>query len=221
MRTPLLPTFCAALILMSALACSWSDEQEEILDVTYEEDFDTDIPINADALCPAGTDCSATSAPAPVDTELQPIDVSVDIDIVEQTGQQKLADYAGKFKSIQVTKIEYEAVENNLSFDLPAFTLYTGPVGTEETDAAGTYALATIPVIPAGVSAKGEGVVNAANVQEVSALIQSLRLALLAKATPVVKQGQPLPPTGKTTLKIVVYVKFVANPADIARKVSQ
>lgn len=221
MHTNTLSIISAALIITSMLACSWSDEQEEALDVTYQEDFDTDIPINANALCPAGTDCASTSAPAPVDTELQPIDVNFDIDIVEQTGQQKLADYAGKFKSIQVTKIEYEAVENSLTFDLPAFTLYTGPVGTEKTDAEGTYALATIPIIPAGVSAKGEAVVNVENVDDISALIQSLRIAMLAQATPVVKQGQPLPPTGETTVKVVIYVKFVANPADIARKVSQ
>ena len=221
MRTSLFSTLTAGVVVASMLGCFWTEEQEEVLDVTYEEDFDTEIPVDANALCPAGTDCQAASTPAPAETQLQPIDVNFDIDIVEQTGQPKLADYAGKFKSIQVTKIEYEAEQNSLTFDLPAFTLYTGPVGTEEVDAPGTYALATIPVIPAGVSAKGEAAVNTTNVQEISQLIQSLQVALLAQASPVVKQGEPLPPTGSTTIKVVVYVKFVANPADIARKVSQ
>lgn len=205
--------------LVTVLACGWFDDvEEETFDVTYEENFDTDVPIDAGALCPAETDCSSAAVPSPVERELKPIEFNFDVDIVMQTMKPELADYAGKFKSIEITKITYEPQNNDLTMDIPPLTLYVGPVGSDKVDANGVFELATLPEIPAGSSMTGNATINTKNTADISALIQSLQVALLAKATPKVKMGQQFPPSGKTDLKITVFIKLVANPADIARK---
>ena len=204
-----LAVFLAAPLLICSLACGLADE--EALDITYTEAFDFDVPISANDLCDS---CSDVEGPAPAAVELQPIDIAVDIDIVESTGQPELAEYADRFKSVNITKIEYEAVDNDLTFDIPALTIYLGPKGSETVEDEGVLEMATIPAISAGDSATGNAVINTDNADTVSDYIKSLKTAALARATPTIKEGQTLPPSGDTTLKLTIYVTLVANPAD-------
>lgn len=206
--------------LLSILACGWfgEDLQEDALDVTYTADFDFDLPLDANALCPTGLDCSEAAVPAPVDRELMPIEINVDLDIVEQTMKPELADYAGKFKRIQISKITYEATNNDLTFDVPPLNLYIGPVGAEKPTDEGVIALATTPVVVKMTNGQLEATINEANRDQISALIQSLQVSAVAQATPVVKKGEQFPPSGKVDLKVTIFVTLVANPADAIRK---
>ena len=209
-----------SLTVVGLIACGWFGEsiQEDDLDVTYTVDFDFDLPVDANVLCPAGADCSAAAIPAPADRELSPIEVNVDLDIVQETGEPKLADYAGKFKRIQISRITYEATGNSLTFDVPPMTLYLGPVGAKKPTEMGVLELATTPTVAKGTNGVQNATINEMNRDKLSALIQSLSVGAIAQATPVVKQGEPFPPSGKVDIKVTIYVTFVANPADAIRK---
>lgn len=199
---------------VTTLACGWFTEEDAT--VEYTEDFSFDLPIDADQLCPEGADCSQNTIPAPEERELDPIELDINIDIVERTGRQELAQYSGSFRSVNVTKIEYTAADNDLSFDVPPITLYLGPTSATSRDDEGVVEMATIPSIPAGTDEEGEADINEANAAELSALIQSLETTAVGYAQPVVKQGQDFPPNGSLDLTVTVYVTFVANPLDAA-----
>ena len=98
-----------------------------------------DFPaFDADALCPSTNEaCNQEPVASPESRELEPIDINIDINVADATGVSELSQYAGKFESITVSKIEYEVSPNTLTFDLPELTLYLAPAGTESiTDAA-------------------------------------------------------------------------------------
>lgn len=202
----------ASLLVISACGFFTQDD----LDVEYTEDFSVTLPaIDSAALCPAGQDCTSAAQPVQMDRPLTPIELDVEIDIVEKTGRSELADYAGKFKSVNITKIEYAVKDNTLTFDIPEAGVFLAPAGVKTTTDPGAIRMATIPETIAMTSVDaGLAEINEANAAQLSALIQSLQVTALVQAEPVVKMGQPFPPSGKATLSLTVYVTFTANPAD-------
>lgn len=208
-----------ALLAIPFAGCGLFDEDrlEEALNITYTEDFEIELPIDANALCPAGADCMGEVVESPQNRPLQPIEIAVDLDIVSLTGNAELAQYAGKFRSVGITRIAYAAPNNTLTFDLPPINLYVGPLGTKKGNASGAVKIATIPAIPAKMAASGDAMIDEANKVPASDLVKSLQTALVTDAAPEVKRGQPFPPSGANNLKLTVYVTFTANPADAVK----
>lgn len=197
-----------------ALACGLLDDDDT--NVTFDEDIPFSFDINANELCPQDNpdvNCDA-EGDAPTDVELDPIEVAVDIDVVERTGNEELRDYTGAFRSIEITSIDYQAQNNDLNFDLPDTTLYLGPLGSENTDDEGVVELATIPEIAAGQDDSGSATVAQAGRDASSELLQNLQAAALVYAQPMIEEGEPLPPSGDATMNITINVEFTANPQD-------
>ena len=216
----ILPTICLALALSLMVLPSCGYFSKDDLDVTYTEDFSINLPtIDSNKLCPSGQDCSGQGVTADMDRPLNPIEIDVEVDIVEKTGRKELADYAGKFKSVNISKIEYSIKDNSLTFDIPTANIYLAPAGVKTGSDPKAVLMAVLPETPAGMSVNaGTAMLQAENAAQLSELIQSLQLSAIAEAQPVVKKGQPFPPSGKATLSLTIYVTFVANPADaIAR----
>ena len=214
----LLPLLCLGLVLTLLPSCGYFSKDD--LDVTYTEDFSVNLPtIDSNMLCPSGQDCSGQGVTAEMERALNPIELDVEIDIVEKTGRKELADYAGKFKSINISKIEYAIKGNTLTVDLPEANIYLAPAGVKTGSDPNAVLMAVLPETPAGMSVDaGTAMLQAENSAQLSELIQSLQLSAIAEAQPVVKKGQPFPPSGKATLSLTIYVTLVDNPADaIAR----
>lgn len=208
-----LATITLVALGINSLACGYFNQDDA--DITYTEDFSFDLPVDADALCPEGQDCGGMAVMSPETRELDPFEFDIEIDIVKETGRDELAQYTGKFKSVNITKIEYTVSDNNLTFDLPPITIYLGPLGSETTDAEGVVAMATIPEISAATNVSdGQAQINAENAEAVSDLIKSLQTKAFASATPVIEEGELFPPTGKANIKATIYVTLVANPID-------
>ncbi len=207
-----LAALCSATLLLAA--CGYFSKDD--LDVTYTEDFTLTLPtIDSAKLCPSGQDCSGQSVTADMDRELTPIELDVEVDIIEKTGRSELADYTGKFKSINISKIEYSIKDNTLTVDLPQTDVYLAPAGVKSSDDASAILMATIPETPAKTTVDSKlATLNVESEAQLSDLIQSLQVSAIAQAQPVVKTGQPFPPSGKATLSMTIYVTFVANPAD-------
>jgi hypothetical protein len=200
-----------AVISVFALACGFLNEDG---DITFTPGIPVEFTVDANELCPDGQDCSEQQAEAPMDQELAEIETDVNVDVVEQTGNDKLEQYAGNFKSIEIVAIEYEIQNNDLTFDLPESDLYIGPIPAEKTDDEGVAKLATIPTVPAMTNPSGTAQVAQAGREVSSEQLKQLKLSAILQATPVVKQGQPFPPSGSADIKLTIKVKFVANPLE-------
>jgi hypothetical protein len=203
--------FLSVLVIFS-LACGILDDDDT--NVSYTEELPQSFAIDADQLCPAGQDCSETSVPAPSDQELAPIEFAADVDIVEETGRTELRDYAGKFRSVEIVRVDYAVAGNDLTFDLPPTTLYLAPKGVDSKDHEDAVELATIPTVAAGANDEGKAVVDDAGRSASSELLQDLKLSTIVFAQPTVKEGQPMPPSGSASMKVTIHVKFTANPQD-------
>ncbi len=203
--------FLAVLVIFS-LACGIIDDEDT--NVTYEEAIPQSFTIDANQLCPQDVDCSANQQPAPADQALEPVEVVKDIDVVEETGNDKLDDFAGAFRSIEITAIDYKVEGNDLTFDMPDTTIYVGPMGSTSKDDEGVVELATIPSIPAKENKSGSARVSASSRSASSDLFQDLKLSTVVFAQPEVKKDQPLPPSGDAKMTLTIHVKFTANPQD-------
>lgn len=207
----------ASLIFLSvfvifSLACGLLDDDATNID--YTESLPIKFSINAGALCPSDVDCAGDTTPAPADTPLTDIDIGTGIDVVELSGNKELAKFKGVFRSIEVTQIEYSSLQNTLTFDLPAMTVYMGPKGATSSTDRGVVALTTIPAIPAGENIHGSAPVSDEGRSKSNDLLQELKLSTIIFAEPMVKKDQPLPPSGSANIKLDIDVKFTVNPQD-------
>lgn len=199
---------------LTLAACGYFGRDDA--DVSYDVEAPIEFPeFDAAKLCPANQDCEGNAAPAPQERPLDPLDVEVDVDIVKLSGVDELATYSGKFRTITVSKITYSVEPNTLTFDLPAVDLYLAPLGTESSMSNAAVKFATIPPTPAGtVVSEEDATIIVENDAQISDLLKSLQLSALAASTPVVKKGQPFPPSGKAKIKATLFVTFTANALD-------
>lgn len=198
---------------LSALACGLLDS--EMATVTYEEGISFDFEVDADEICPPDVDCDADPPPdAPEDTELEPLEMSFDIDIVDQSESDGMRDVSSRMRSLEITSIDYEVSDNDLSFDLPDIDVYVAPLGTEDADNEDAVHLTTIPSVPAEEDDSGRADVIEANRADSSEIFKELDFTAIPAAQPVVKEGQPLPPKGTANVEMTVNIKITANPTD-------
>ena len=197
---------------LSALACGLLDT--EMATVTYEEGIPVDFEIDANEICPPDMDCDEDSEPAPEDTDLEPIEFSLDIDIPDATGNDNLRDISSRLRSLEITSIDYDVSDNDLTFDLPDLEIFIAPHGTEDTDDDDAVHLTTIPSVAAGEQDAGRADVIEANRESASEIFKELDFAALPKAQAVIKEGQPLPPSGSADVELKINIKITANPTD-------
>ncbi|MFU8806190.1 MAG: hypothetical protein ACNA8W_20430 [Bradymonadaceae bacterium] len=201
-----------ATVLMFSLACSFFDD--DVTNVTYETGVPFDINVSADALCPPSEDCTGEVGTAPQEAELLPIEFDVQIDVVEATGRSELAQYAGNFRSVEITSIEYVVSDNDLNFALPPTTIFVGPQGATSTTGPGVVELATIPAVPAGTNPTGAAPVEDANRSAAGEEFKKLKFSAIPFSQPVIAEGEPFPPRGTARMQVKVNLKLEANPAD-------
>lgn len=203
--------FLSVFVLFS-LACGWFDD--DVTNISYTETVPLSFSVNADLLCPGDVNCSENTAPAQRNISLKTIEFGAGVDVVELTGNKKLKDFTGVFRSIEITRVHYETSKNSLTFDLPPMKLYMGPAGSSSITDAGVFELAEIPEVPAGTNSSGAATVNRNGRSASSDLLQNLKLGAVLYAKPVIKRGQPFPASGSADLGFKLDIKFTVNPAD-------
>jgi hypothetical protein len=206
-----------AVVGLFALACGFldPDDAREAMTVTYHEDFDVGpLLIDANEACPPDADCNEDSAPSPTDVELMPIEFNIDIDIVDAMGNDDLRNISSRLRSLEITSIDYDVADNDLTFDLPDMEIYVAPIGTEDSDDEDAIHLTTIPSTAAGENASGNAPVIEANRDASSELFKTLEFTALPKAQPMVREGQPFPPSGSAEVTLTINLRLTANPTD-------
>lgn len=196
----------------------------EMATVTYEDSFPVEFIIDANELCvdELEWDCEGDTVELPEgeNRELIAIEFGVDVDIIkalEEGGEGEIPDpreVTERMRSIEITGIDYKVDDNALTFDLPDLDLYVAPMGARSPDDDDTIFLTTIPSVEAGQDESGEAPVDEAASEPSSELFQALEFAVLPSATPVVREGQPFPPSGDTDVELTFNIKLVANPVD-------
>ena len=204
-------TYVLILLGLSALACGLLDD--DAATITYYEDIPVTFTIDADELCPDGAECDQ-EGDAPTDIELGTLEQAIDIDIIEATGSDDLANVGQRLRSLTITNIGYQASDNNLNFDLPDIDIHVGPLGADSSDAEDVVMLATIPSIPAGIDATGDAPVAEESLEPSSELFKQFQFTALPRTTPVIEEGSPLPPSGSTTITLTIDIEVSANPLD-------
>jgi hypothetical protein len=179
-------------------------------------------------------DCDqAGTAPAPMKIELDPIEIDLNVDIVEQTGDKgkRIENAFDRLESVTVTRVDWEVRNNSLSFDLPKTQLHLGPKDATSHDgdgSEGVFKLAEIPSVPAGTDESGSTEVDQATQSEVSSLLKGgqqsggdqkdkdpLKFSAIPYTEPVIEQGQDVPPNGSATVEVTIHAEFVATPKSV------
>ncbi len=201
-----------AVIGFFALACGFLDS--EAATVTYERAIPVDFEVDANELCPTDADCEEDTVDAQEEVELLAIEIPVDIDILESTGSGDLQNISQRLRSLEITSIDYEVSDNSLTFDLPDVEVHVAPLGTRDADDPETVHLTTIPSVPAQTDDAGNAPAREQALEPASELFKELQYTAIAGATPVVKEGQPFPPSGTSDVELVINIKITANPLD-------
>lgn len=208
MKRPLIALL--SVLAIFALACGFLDS--EVATVTYQEGIPVDIPIDANELCPEDSDCDEEGT-APTEVPLLPIELSFDVDIVD-AADGDLHNITQRMRSISITSIDYDVEDNDLTFHIPEIDIYVAPEGTESTDDDDVIFLTTLPDVEPGLNPAGTSNVHPENREPASELFKDLQYAVLAEAHPVIKQGEPMPPSGDAEYEMTINIEITANPLD-------
>ncbi len=204
-------TFMLLLLAFSALACGLLDD--DATTITYHESIPLTFTIDADELCPDGSECDQDGE-APADIELATLEQAIDVDIIEASGNEELADIGQRLRSLNITSIGYGVQGNTLNFDLPEIDLHVAPLGTSSIDDDEAIELATIPSIEAGANPEGDAPVAEENLEPTSELFKQFQFTALPSTKPTIPEGSPLPPSGSATITLTLELRIQANPLD-------
>ncbi len=197
-------------VLVFGLACGFLDS--EVATVTYEEAIPVTFSVNASQLCTE--DCDGPSEPSPQEVELADIELSVPLDLVAATGNEELRTIASRMRSLEITSIDYIVTDNDLTFDLPELELHVAPPNVTSTDHASSVHLTTLPVVAAETDVSTTAPARDEAVEPASDIFKNLDFTALGAGTPVIREGQPFPPSGDADLEMIINIRIVANPID-------
>ena len=207
-----------ATLSIFALACGFFDS--EIATVTYEGDFPLEFSIDASDLCPSGSDCEDNQQPANEDVELALIEFAIPLDLAEHATireggvEVNARDVLSRMRTLEITSIDYVVSDNDLTFDLPPMELYVAPLSVDDPEHSQSIHLTTMPSVPADTDASENAPTRSEAVDPASDLFKTLEFNAIPSAQPVVKEGQPFPPSGSADTEITVNFRITANPLD-------
>jgi len=205
--------FVAAALGLSAISCGFFEDAAE-QDVTFTVDVPAEFTIDGDQICQsAGSfDCSSDNyQPSPMRQELPEIEFSQDVDIRDHTDRD-IEQYTGNFETITIEEIENKVENNTLSFNIPETELHLGPYGTEDSSADDAFLLTTLDTVPAMQNIEKTAQVSESAQQQASPLFKELRFSIIPRFSPVIEEGQDIPPHGQADMTLTFQIKFVAQP---------
>lgn len=198
----------------SVLAGCGLFDGEDPFDIEFEEQVPVAFRIDADRFCPTTIDCTAAEGPAPDRVELPPVELDIDIDILEATGSTQLREVSSRLKSIEVDRVEYKYLNNTLNIKTPNIKLYVAP---ENASSRGSGAeLASVPQAEAGATPSGTETVPDDQKDAASDILKTLQISVIPyMEAEAIERGQPSPPKGGADIEMILHLKVVANPTEL------
>lgn len=197
-----------------ALACGLLDE--EATTITYEAAIPIEFSIDSADFC---SDCPDEQADAVESFELDPLEANIPIQAsdFQVVGDFDIREITRRMRSMEITSIDYVVGDNSLTFDLPPLDVFVAPLSVTEVGQAGSVHLTTVPQAPAGTDVDANAPVRSEARDPASDLFKELDFRALFTAVPRIEEGQPVPPSGKADIQLIVNVRIVANAVEAAR----
>ena len=190
------------------------DPTDDPFDIAIEQDVPVEFAIDDDLLCPPTADCDAPTGPSPGPVDLPEVNIPVDIDVIELTMNDQLADASGRLKKVDIEAIEYRIAPNTLNIPSPPLGLYITPTTATSKDAAGAAFIGTLPSADPMTELTGTIQVDEADQEKASELFKDLVFKVIAHGDKDIAQGEQFPPQGRTDYELTFKLRFTANPVD-------
>ncbi len=209
------PFLFVALTLTPLLSgCGLFSGEDDPFDIVFREEVPFEFTIDASDFCPTNLDCNAGEGPAPDRVVLPDFEVAIPIDVLTATGSTQLADVSQRLKSVEVEKVQYTYSGNTLNIETPKIALFVG--GNGVTTRTNGVLIVDLPTAAKGENSTGTATVEEANKSKSSDILKTLQLAMIPFMQPApIEKGQPSPPKGAVDVKLVMTLKFVANPTEL------
>ncbi len=209
------PFLFVALTLAPLLSgCGLFSGEDDPFDIVFREEVPIEFTIDAANFCPTTVDCNAAAGPSPDRIVLPDFEVAIPIDVLAATGSSQLSEVSQRLKSVEVEKVQYTYAGNTLNIETPKIALYVG--GANVTTHTKGVLIVDVPTAKAGENSTGTATVEAANMSKSSDILKSLQLSMIPFMQPAaIEKGQPSPPKGSADVKLVMTLKFVANPTEL------
>jgi len=206
--------FVALTIAPLISGCGLFSGEDDPFDIVFREEVPIEFTIDAANFCPTTLDCNAAEGPSPDRIVLPDFEVPIPIDVLAATGSTQLADVSQRLKSVEVEKVAYTYSGNTLNIETPKISLYVG--GINVTTRTNGVLIVDVPTAPKGENSTGTATVEEANKSKSSDILKTLRLSMIPYMQPApIEKGQPSPPKGAVDVKMVMTLKFVANPTEL------
>ena len=192
----------------------FSEDGDDPFDIEIKESVDFEFTVDSADLCPPGEDCSVDAMPSPGPIDTPPIEVPFPVNIIEATGNQELADVAGRLKRVEIESVDYEIIPNSLNIPSPELQIWVGPKGALTRNDNGTVHLMTIPSAMPMEEKTGSVPTIEESVDPASEHFLTLDFNTIGFADDDIEQGELFPPQGEAKYKVTMNLKFVANPKD-------
>ena len=213
-RRTVWPLLLVAAAHMTGCGLFSDDDDDDPFDVAIKQDVPVEFTLDSAALCPPGEDCSVPSEPSPGPVELPDIEIPVEIDVIELTMNDSLADASGRLKKAEIEAIEYEIDPNSLNIPSLPMQLYIAPISATSREAQSSAFIGEIPSAAPMTTATGTVEVDPAAQDLTSENLKSLKFKVIGFANKDIEQGEQFPAQGEAKYNLTFKLKFSANPAD-------
>lgn len=209
---------CAVFGTTIASGCGlFSDDPgDDPFDVAIKQDVPVEFNIDENMLCPPTEMCGddVPTAPSPGPVDLPEVSIPVEIDVIEATMNQELADASGRLKKVEIEAIDYVIAPNTLNIPSPPLELYIAPETTTNKDAQGAAFIGTLPSADPMSEKSGTIEVSEEDQAKASDLFKALKFNVIGYGDKDIEEGEQFPPQGRTDYKLTFKLKFSANPVD-------
>jgi hypothetical protein len=167
-------------------------------------------------MCPPGEDCSTDPQPSPASVDLPPVEIPVQVDVIELTDSPELEQASSRLKKAEIESIDYEIAPNSLNIPSPEIDLYLAPFSETSKDGEGAFLLGTLPSADPATEKTGTIEVPEAAQDQSSDLFKALKLAIIAHGDRDLQKDEMFPPQGSADYTLTFNLKFTSNPTTIA-----
>lgn len=209
------PFLFVALTLTPLLSgCGLFSGEDDPFDIVFREEVPVEFTIDASDFCPTNLDCNAAEGDSPDRIVLPDFEFAIPIDVLTATGSTQLSEVSQRLKSVEVEKVEYTYSGNSLNIETPKIALFVG--GTNVSTHEKGVLIVDVPTAAPGKNSTGTAAVESANKSKSSDILKTLRFSMIPFMQPAaIEKGQPSPPKGSADVKLVMTLKFVANPTEL------
>lgn len=216
-RTSVLIALALGALVLTGCGLFSDDPDDDPGDIAIKESVPVDFTLDDEELCPPMEDCDAEPQPSPASVDLPPVQIPVQVDIIELTDSPELEEASSRLKKAEIESIDYEIAPNSLNIPSPAIDLYLAPHMETDKDSGDAFLLGELPSADPMTETTGTIDVTEDAQMRSSELFKALKLAVIAHGDRDVQKDEMFPPQGAADYTLTFNLKFTTSPSTIAQ----